>query len=903
MLRWGYLLCWAMVCASGVSWAQSPSIDLEGRWSVVSLDSARDGLVTRFALKSTNHNFAAGPGLIDEGFGVGSFYVPSRRLNSKTLPSEKSAGHPIVTTTYECDGANIDGLNITRVVEPHLDGAQLRVSWSVVNKGTEEQWVAPWVHQTVSPGGTPEGGDRVDVPTVNGIRRMTESGYHLAARNWAAVTDAASGETFCTIFNADLLHSFLIECDPSLGWYGLQGNLLPRVFKPGESWQTVYYLTIVRGLAHVDFASEELAAQIDFKGDRLEVVLASAIPLPACEISAGIRGEDGQKWPLPKKKFALNPQRPVRCTYPWTAPGEGAYEFLARLEVNGKPLLLGQQTGSPHGGIDAQFVVGPAAGVRFEPWTNAPYALDRGARTVKRVPAATTADTQIWFESGCEKVFREDTVQCEGTAQPVYSMSAARNEAESLQIVVRPPKGKDLRALTVTARDLLLANGGSGIAASNIEVCNVAYYPVRVPSYYEGPTGEWPDALPPFSPVNAKGGQNTPFWVTVQVPMSTPPGVYEGPIELTSPDLPAPVQLRLRVKVSDFTLPKIPALKTDVGFDAEQAERACARLGYSGGAQELFAAYLDNALRHRVTLTTLVTLPAPVDDYPTALAAWLPKARALLDAGASNISVPPALLAQPERLAQANAFVLQNGLKGRVFGMLADEPERAEWPRVFERIQQWNTAAPDIPAALTALGLEPFLPESAGRWVVHLPVMDTPNNRPILERVAQGGEVWGYVNHAPPRPYANLFIDFAAIEHRALFWQLWALGFKGFRYPVINGADPEGDPYRQLLDITPAQGNGFLVYPSMAGPVNSIRWEVMRDGIEDYDYLVLFAERTKALEKMGGHAELLARCQAAANLNAILPNLTGFSRDPNVFLQKRAELAQLIEEAGRALGI
>jgi hypothetical protein len=161
--------------------------------------------------------------------------------------------------------------------------------------------------------------------------------------------------------------------------------------------------------------------------------------------------------------------------------------------------------------------------------------------------------------------------------------------------------------------------------------------------------------------------------------------------------------------------------------------------------------------------------------------------------------------------------------------------------------------------------------------------------------------VWWYVNHVPPRPYGNFFLDFAAIEHRILFWQTWALGIRGMHYWSVNFAEPGQNPWKSLLDATPVNGDGFLVYPGPEGPVNSIRWENIRDGIEDFDYLSMFAARRRNLLKLGGHGDLMKRVEAAYDLKALVPDLVSFSRDSQVLLKKRLELAGLIEEMDRAL--
>ena len=100
--------------------------------------------------------------------------------------------------------------------------------------------------------------------------------------------------------------------------------------------------------------------------------------------------------------------------------------------------------------------------------------------------------------------------------------------------------------------------------------------------------------------------------------------------------------------------------------------------------------------------------------------------------------------------------------------------------------------------------------------------------------------------------------------------------------------------------VTPANGDGFLVYPGPNGPVNSIRWEVIRDGIEDYDYLVLFRDLMKKAEQ-ANNAALLQQARDAYNLKDVVPDLVTYPRDPNVLLARREAIAKAIVEMERAL--
>jgi len=234
------------------------------------------------------------------------------------------------------------------------------------------------------------------------------------------------------------------------------------------------------------------------------------------------------------------------------------------------------------------------------------------------------------------------------------------------------------------------------------------------------------------------------------------------------------------------------------------------------------------------------------------------------------------------------------------FARSRDEPERPAWQRLFDTMTKWRAEAPDIPLMLTTYGMQPFFHEAAPIWAIHTPLMDTLNNKAVLDHITANGEAWWYVNHTPPRPYANFFIDLAGIEHRILFWQTWALGIKGVHYWNVNYSEGGVNPMLSQLDVTPANGDGFLVYPGPQGPVNSIRWEIIRDGIDDYDYLVMFRALIKKAEQAKNTA-LLAKIQPVYNLKDLVPDLVTYPRDPNVLFAKREAIARAIVELQRAL--
>ena len=106
----------------------------------------------------------------------------------------------------------------------------------------------------------------------------------------------------------------------------------------------------------------------------------------------------------------------------------------------------------------------------------------------------------------------------------------------------------------------------------------------------------------------------------------------------------------------------------------------------------------------------------------------------------------------------------------------------------------------------------------------------------------------------------------------------WGNGDGRFIYPPLEAADAR--PARTVL----------------AGPVTSIRMEMLRDGIEDYEYLALLKSLTaKRADKLS--AAERARYEALLEVpGEITKSLTEFTKDPAPIERRRAELAKAIAE-------
>jgi hypothetical protein len=111
----------------------------------------------------------------------------------------------------------------------------------------------------------------------------------------------------------------------------------------------------------------------------------------------------------------------------------------------------------------------------------------------------------------------------------------------------------------------------------------------------------------------------------------------------------------------------------------------------------------------------------------------------------------------------------------------------------------------------------------------------------------EGKEIWSYVCVSPRGQYLNFMVDDPGINHRKIFWQQYTIGSTGFLYWSCNWWNDIADPWKQMNTVmwadTTAYGDGSLLYNGnkvgVDGACGSIRLEAFRDGIEDYDLIMM----------------------------------------------------------------
>jgi hypothetical protein len=113
-------------------------------------------------------------------------------------------------------------------------------------------------------------------------------------------------------------------------------------------------------------------------------------------------------------------------------------------------------------------------------------------------------------------------------------------------------------------------------------------------------------------------------------------------------------------------------------------------------------------------------------------------------------------------------------------------------------------------------------------------------------------------------------VPFGQVNH-------WGNGDGRFLYP------PNCDPGKDLTKY-------------LRGPVDSVRWEILREGIEDYEYFVLLE---RAIKDAKGKPKLKAVAAEAAKLLDLPATLftsgKEYTKDPLDLLRYRAKVAEAIE--------
>ena len=560
----------------------------------------------------------------------------------------------------------------------------------------------------------------------------------------------------------------------------------------------------------------------------------------------------------------------------------------------------------------------------------------------------TYKNVTLWYTDGTRKIGRTRPAPKPPVAKEI-KLSAAINEYEPVQLVIRPDK--DLKNVTVE-KSIFKSKNGDVIAPKYFEIFMVDYVPIEHPTDAFGTIGLWPDPLPPVDkPFNVSKNSNQPLWLLVYVPPTTKAGDYYADIHLSTSEWEQKVPIHL--EVWDFTLPKKNHLKSSFGFQPGYV-RDYHNYTNRNNIGPLLEKYFKSFAQHRISPYNpfgmyeidekfdAIRLNAKLDmskfdlgikkyfgeygftTYRTKIAGL--GSGTFHNRNYGNIAGFKQGTAKYEKLMTNYLGQLQKSFEERnildkAYVYWFDEPDRRDYDFVIETNKLLKKAAPKIQKLLTEQ------PESElyGYVDIWCPLITNYNHKIANERRKLGEKFWWYICTVPKEPYPTLFIDHNAVELRVWIWMSWKYNMDGIliwqsnywtsnaAYPPPKQQNPYNDPmsYKSGYGLEGGDivhwgnGDGRFLYPPKAvfesnapcheGPVSSIRWEMLREGMEDYEYLWMLRDLIKRVPK---NKEILPLLNSANALLKVPENIakstTEFTSTPDPIYSHRLKIAKMI---------
>ena len=190
-------------------------------------------------------------------------------------------------------------------------------------------------------------------------------------------------------------------------------------------------------------------------------------------------------------------------------------------------------------------------------------------------------------------------------------------------------------------------------------------------------------------------------------------------------------------------------------------------------------------------------------------------------------------------LKQLEEHLKKKGWLEQAYIYLWDEPSAEEIETFKELLLLAKGAAPDLCTAVAGSNLpNPELYGLIDIWTPNLrrQILQSDNWERIRERQALGETVGAYGNNRYAMDTPLNFI-------RLWPWTLRSYGLTLTGWWSVNSWSE--DPW---FPSTPRLGSGYLLYPPLeqGGPIlDSLRWEALRAGMEDYEYLTLLHQYTE----------------------------------------------------------
>jgi hypothetical protein len=350
--------------------------------------------------------------------------------------------------------------------------------------------------------------------------------------------------------------------------------------------------------------------------------------------------------------------------------------------------------------------------------------------------------------------------------------------------------------------------------------------------------------------------------------------------------------------VRPFALPDTIAMQSNFGGLGGRVAQGHGVAAGSAEAAEIEDQYIDALLAHRAIPSSLGNVwPKWTEGQGMDDSATGERLRKMIEERHVNsLNIPFAYRDKPDTcrayLKDLAAYLREKGWLDLGYIYLRDEPNDAE---EYETVRQQGALIASSDPGIGRMCTEQTVTSNAawgdlyGAVDIWCPLWGLWDEKTAQERQALGERMWSYTalcQCSDKNPYWQ--IDFPPVSFRAPFWVSRHYGIEGFLYWSSVYWPPEKDPWTLPHFRDNYWGEGMLLYPGtpagIKGPVTSIRLKLVREALEDYEYMAL-ADKAGAQERVG---EIVA---------GIATNFQNWSREPEAYMNARRDLARLCADA------
>jgi len=533
---------------------------------------------------------------------------------------------------------------------------------------------------------------------------------------------------------------------------------------------------------------------------------------------------------------------------------------------------------------------------------------------------SSVTDLDIVFEDGYKFQGRGDSVNLFGIRGEIIS-------GQFVIIAVKP-----LQNATVGISPLKKQNNGNVLPSAEWNF--VGSVPLKTNTenqpadlFSRKAPANFPDYLIAEKFIDIKTKSWKPVWLTIKIPNDADPGMYYGnvTVKVNGNEKSLPVSVR----VFPITIPLSRHLKViewhttnDFGKYHGIKEQ------YSNEWFEMLKLYADNMVSHRqnmfqVTVNHIIISKNEsgklnfdfsrfdqvanvfwdtklMDCMETGFLAnfgkeeWFStevilKDFEITDAKTGEKTVMKGEQVVPFLLPALESHLRQNGWLDKTLFHIRDEPSVHNALAWKEMSEYMHSYAPDLirgDAIETTFLLDDI--------EIAIPKLDhfATWNEIYKEWQEKGHQLWFYtVGIYQGSRFPDKTIDMPVINSRLMHWLNYKYNTTGYLHWGWNQWD--GNPF---TDPGMHFGDAWHVYPVKDGVLNSLRWEEMRNGIQDYEYFWLLENKIKRKrDSLGSKFSWIDPEQRGKEIAAkVVETFDQHTNDPQVFYRAKMEIIKEI---------